>query len=129
MIYKQLCAFGAKAPCAAFLRREFTEMPTVIERISAAEADAEALRKNASEAARSAEAAAEDEAAASLKIAREEAKAGLALAAAMAEKEAGAEAARILERRRAEAAELLAKAEKNLPAAEELILDHIINKL
>ena len=57
------------------------KMPTVIERIAAAEADAEALKKNAQEAARSAEAAAEDEAAASLKIAREEAKAGLALAA------------------------------------------------
>ncbi len=105
------------------------EMPTIIERIAAAEADAEALKRNAQEAARSAEAAAEDEAAAALKNAREEAKAGLALAAAMAEREAGAEAERLLEKSSLDAEAVIREAGKNLSAASDMIVDHILNKL
>lgn len=104
-------------------------MPTVIERIAAAEADAEALRRNAQETARQIETAAEDEAAAVLKNAREEAKAGLALAAAMAEKEAEAEAQRLIEAGEKETAALIAAAREKLPEAESLVMDHILNKL
>ena len=98
-------------------------MPTIIERIAAAEADAEALKRNAQEAARSAEAAA------ALKNAREEAKAGLALAAAMAEREAGAEAERLLEKSSLDAEAVIREAGKNLSAASDMIVDHILNKL
>ena len=100
----------------------FDEMPTIIERIAAAEADADVLKRNAQETARTAVAQAEDEAAASLKIAREEAKAGLALAAAMAEKEAVTEAARLVSANRLSADVVIARGEKHIPAAVEEIL-------
>ncbi|MCR5611787.1 MAG: hypothetical protein K6F68_08190 [Clostridiales bacterium] len=102
-------------------------MPTVIERIAAAEADADTLKKNAREAAAGTVAAAEDDAAQSLKIAREEAKAGLALAAAMAEKEASSERARIFNASRMRADIVLGEAEKKLDKAVDLIMDEILN--
>lgn len=101
-------------------------MPTVIERIAAAEADAEAIRRNARENARELVAAAEDQAAVRLKNAREEAKAGLALAASMAEKEAEAESARLMEKAGAEADKLIAEAEKKLPDAANAIIESIL---
>lgn len=100
-------------------------MPTIIERIAAAEADAETVRNNAQEAAANAVASAEDEAAASLRIAREEAKAGLALAAAMAGKEADSEAARLINGSRLKADVLISGAEKKLFDAVELIMQHL----
>lgn len=103
----------------------FCKMPTVIERIAAAEADADVMKRNAQEAARTAVAQAEDEAAASLKIAREEAKAGLALSAAMAEKEAVSEAARFVTQSRLSADVMIARGEKHIPAAVEEIMQHI----
>ena len=110
-----------------FTKGIYLQMPTIIERIAAAEADAEALRRNALEAARNAEAAAEEDAAASLKIAREEAKAGLALSAAMAEQEAELEAQRLLHKSGEEAEKLISAAEKKLPQAVELLVNRIFN--
>ena len=104
-------------------------MPTIIERIAAAEADAEALRHNAQENAREIVTAAEDEAAASLKNAREEAKVGLALAAAMADKEAEAEAERLMAAASEEAEKLINEARNNLPSAAKAIVDHILNNI
>lgn len=100
-------------------------MPTIIERIAAAEADADSLKHNAQEAAAAALAAAEDDAAASLRIAREEAKAGLALAAAMAGKEADTEAARIMNGSRLKADVLISSAEKKVGEAVESILEQL----
>lgn len=100
-------------------------MPTIIERIAAAEADADAMKRNAQEAARAAVAQAEDDAAASLKNSREEAKAGLALAAAMAEKEAVSRAARLVSQNRLNADVVIARGEKHIPAAVEEIMKHI----
>ena len=102
-------------------------MPTVIERIAAAEADAEIIKKNAQAASATAVAAAEDDAAQSLKIAREEAKAGLALASAMAEKEALSERARIFNASRLRADVVLGEAEKRLGSAVDLIMEEIMN--
>ncbi|MBO4849108.1 MAG: hypothetical protein J5586_08155 [Clostridia bacterium] len=104
-------------------------MPTIIERIAAAEADAEALKHNAQETARMMTAAAEDDAAASLRIAREEAKAGLALAASMAEKEAEAEEKALFAKAGAEAEKLVGEARQNLPQAAGLILEHILSNI
>ena len=103
-----------------------TIMPTIIERIAAAEADAEALKRNAREAAAGAQAAAEDDAAKSLKIAREEAKAGLALSGAMARKEAEAEAGRLLAEGREQAKALLAEAEGRVPEAAKAVVEAIL---
>lgn len=100
-------------------------MPTIIERIAAAEADAEALRSNAQESARQLTAAAEDAAAASLKNAREEAKAGLALASAMAEKEAEEEYERLLTASKVESEKLIAGARERVAATAESVLEHI----
>ncbi|MBO4385034.1 MAG: hypothetical protein J5854_06410 [Clostridia bacterium] len=102
-------------------------MPTVIERIAAAEADAETMKKNAQAAAAGAVAAAEDDAAQSLKIAREEAKAGLALASAMAEKEASSERARIFNAGRMRADIVIGEAEKRLGSAVDMIMEEILN--
>ena len=113
----------------AIYEGNFKEMPTIIERIAAAEADAEALRRNALEAARSAETAAEEDAAASLKIAREEAKAGLALAASMAEREAEAETERLLRKSGEEAEKLIAAAETRLPKAIEAVVNRILSDI
>ena len=132
MIYRlKWASMGAARPSRNQLLYEgnLIEMPTVIERIAAAEADAESLRRNAQEAARNAETAAEDEAAKSLKIFREEAKAGLALARAMAEKDASAEAARLLESGRAEAERILAAAGSRLGPAAGLIIEKTLNLL
>ena len=104
-------------------------MPTVIERIAAAEADAEALRINAAENARELAAAAEDEAAVKLKNAREEAKAGLALAASMAEAEAKAESTRLMAKAREEAELFIKEAEAALPEATNSIIEHILNTI
>ena len=104
-------------------------MPTIIERIAAAEADAEALRRNAQESARNNETAAEDEAATSLKIAREEAKAGLALAAAMAEKEASAEAERLLTASDEQTEKTVAEASKKLGEAADAIVGYVLKEI
>ena len=100
-------------------------MPTIIERIAAAEADAETMKRNAAEAARTAVAQAEDDAAVSLRTAREEAKAGLALAAAMAEKEAMGEAARLMNASRMKADVIISGASKKLDPAVALIMEEI----
>lgn len=101
-------------------------MPTVIERIAAAEADAEVLRRNAAEAAREAIADAEEEAAASLHIAREEAKAELALAQKLAEGEAKSKASLLRATREAEADSVIAEANKHMGKAVDRIIERII---
>ena len=103
------------------------KMPTIIERIAAAEADADTLKRNAQEAARTAVAQAEDDAAASLRIAREEEKAGLALAAAMANAEAENEAVRRLNAGSMRSSVIIGGASKKLENAVALILGEIGN--
>lgn len=100
-------------------------MPTIIERIAAAEEDAEALRRNAQESARQLTAAAEDAASAALKNAREEAKAGLALASAMAEREAEAEYDRLMIASGAEAEAYIARSHERVGEASASVLEHI----
>ncbi len=100
-------------------------MPTIIERIAAAEADADAIRRNAAEAARNVKAQAEEDAAISLRVAREEAKTELALCDRMAENEGRRTAEALIATRTEEADAVVSAAAKKLDSAVEIIIKRI----
>ena len=100
-------------------------MSTIIERIAAAEADADTIRRNAVDSARAAVADAEDAAAISIRVAKEEIKTELALASNMAERDGKNQADSLIQDRKKAVQQEMAVAAKNINKAVNLIIERI----